>query len=830
MITVNNELAEPLVRQKSAKLKIRSSSDGFICVKSPVFKRPKSLRCQLFVQRLFSLDGITSADITPHRSACRISYDALAMDTTSICAEIQKGLDTSPSDPTHPPPIRGIHSDPTTKSITLRRLGKIISCWKIMHQLPGRIRFRHPLLLHNFPCCQHIEKALFNTVGVNKYKANPTTGTVLILFDEEKVPLDQLVRVLENSISLLKRNGRNMVMPQLVFAANTTSLLLSILSTSFFTVLLPLNAALVFYTAIPSLKGALRCIFKEKRVGVDILDSVVTMSCLLTGEVFAAALMVWCLSIGKTIMDKTAGHSQRLLTDAFGKQPVFAWLRKNGQETQVPVNSLQRGDIIVVNTGETIPVDGEVVYGEAMVDQHALTGESAPVEKTPGDPCSGSTVLMAGLLHIRVNETGENTVAAKIIKIITQSVNYKVRVQSIGEKIADKAVIPTLGLAILGYFTAGHSSAMAIINSDFGTGIRVAAPTALLASLIVAAKKGVLVKKGSALEYLSQVKTFIFDKTGTLTQEVPEVREIICSNGKFSPRDVLFYAAIAEQKFTHPIARAILKKAEKDNIRLETKDNTKYNIGFGVEVKYNGNIIKVGSHKYMAKENINIPTSIHKEIKQIHRKGGSAVMVAVDDYFAGVIELESSHRAEAYDVIQGLRFRGVEDIVLISGDHEAPTKALAGKLGIDQYYSEILPADKQQYVKKFQSKGHSVAMVGDGINDAPALSTADVSISLRGASDIAVDVADVVLMDGDLRKITSLYDVSDNLRRNVRRSMAFIAIPNSFCILGALGGFFGLTASLIMNNGANFLATLNGTLPLGMALNDEEEDICGKKS
>ncbi|MDO9540737.1 MAG: HAD-IC family P-type ATPase [Kiritimatiellia bacterium] len=339
-----------------------------------------------------------------------------------------------------------------------------------------------------------------------------------------------------------------------------------------------------------------------------------------------------------------------------------------------------------------------------------------------------------------------------------------------------------------------------------------------------------MVKKGSALEYLSQVKTFIFDKTGTLTHEVPEVREIICSNGKFSPHDVLFYAAIAEQKFTHPIAKAILKKAEEDNIRLEAKDNTKYNIGFGVEVKYNGNIIKVGSHRYMAKENINIPTSIHKKIEQIHRKGGSAVMVAVDDYFAGVIELESSHRAEAYDVIQGLRLRGVDDIVLISGDHEAPTKALAGKLGIDQYYSEILPADKQQYVQKFQSKGRPVAMVGDGINDAPALSEADISISLRGASGIAVDVADVVLMDGGLGKITSLYDISDNLRMNIRRSMALIAIPNSFCILGALGGFFGLTASLIMNNGANFLATLNGTLPLGMALNDEEEDICGKKS
>jgi len=810
-------------------LKVLRSFEGYLRVKAKVFSNPKSSRCKKLLQRIFSLEGIQKVKINSFLSTCLINYDPFILKETSILAVIEKDEQSQKSHGSLSSPFDFTELGIATKEIKFSRLGKLVSNWEIVHQIPGRLRLNHPLLYRSRLYCQHIEKLLFNTVGIEKYRSNPTTSTVLIIYDETKITPEQLLHMLEMTLNKARRKVRGKDNPQLEFAISTASLGLAAVGTYAVPALLPLNLVLVYFTAKPSFKGALHCIFKERRIGVDILDSVITLLCLLTGEVFAAALMVWCLSIGKTILDKTSDQSRKLLTEAFGKQPNFAWLLKDGQEIQVPVDSLQPGNIIVVNTGEQIPVDGQVVNGEAMVDQHALTGESAPVEKRPDDWCYAATVLLAGMLQVSVKKAGENTTASKIKRIIERSANYKVKVQSVGEKIADRAVLPTLGLASLGYLTAGQGGALAIINCDYGTGIRVAAPTALLASLIIAAKNGILVKKGQVLEDLSQVKTFIFDKTGTLTHGTPEVKEIICNDGKFKPQDVLFYAAIAEQKFTHPIAKAILKKAEECNVDLEKRDNTKYNIGFGIEVELNGNIIKVGSQRYMARENIGIPSFIHKKLKTIRLKGGSAVMVAVDNVLAGAIELESSRRAEAYDVIQGLRKRGVEDIVLISGDHEAPTKSMAEKLGIDTFYSEVLPQDKLRYVKMFQGKSKKVAMVGDGINDSPALSRADVSISLRGASDIAVDVANVVFMDGDLNKINLLYDISNNLRSNVRRSLALIAIPNTICILGAMFGMFGLGHSLVFNNGANFIATINGSLPLGKAFDDKDEELYAPK-
>ncbi|MBE3127076.1 MAG: heavy metal translocating P-type ATPase [Candidatus Atribacteria bacterium] len=812
-------------------VKVLRSFEGYLRVKAKVFRNPKSPKGKKLLQRIFSLEGIEKVKINFFLSTCLINYNPYVLREASILAIMGKGYVEQRQDPKDlPSPFDFTVLGRAIKEIKFSRLGKLVSNWEIVHKIPGRVRLNHPLLYRSRLYCQHIEKLLFNTVGIEKYKSNSTTSTVLIIYDETKITLEQLLPMLEMTLNKARRKVRGKDFLQPEFAIITASLGLAAVGTYAVPALLPFSMLLVYFTAMPSLKGALHCLFKERRIGVDILDSIITILCLLTGEVFAAALMVWCLGIGKTILDKTSDQSRKLLTEAFGKQPNFAWLFKDNQEIQVSIDSLRPEDIVVVNTGEQIPIDGQVHNGEAMVDQHSLTGESAPVEKRTGDLCYASTVILAGMLYISVKESGESTTASKIKKIIEQTANYKVKAQSVGEKIADQAVIPTLGLASLGYMTGGQGAALAIINCDFGTGIRVAAPTALLASLIVSAKNGILVKKGQVLEDLCGVKTFIFDKTGTLTHEVPEVKEIICNDGKFRPQDVLFYAAIAEQKFTHPIAKAILKKAEECNVKMEKRDDTKYDIGFGIKVTLNGNIIKVGSQRYMDRENIDIPTFIHKQLETIRIKGGSSVMVAVDNVLAGAIELESSHRAEAYDVIQGLRRRGVQDIALISGDHEAPTKMLAEKLGIDTVYSEVLPQDKLRYVKMFQGKGKKVAMVGDGINDAPALSRADVSISLRGASDIAVDVADVLFMDGNLNKINLLYDISNNLKKNVRRSFALIVIPNSICILGAMFGVMGLSHSLILNNGANFIATLNGALPLGKAFDDKDREFYAPKN
>src|SRR5260370_4359118 len=277
-------------------------------------------------------------------------------------------------------------------------------------------------------------------------------------------------------------------------------------------------------------------------------------------SIFPGAVLCWCLSFGRVLVKRTQDNSKKLLLNAFGKQPRYVWLYRNGVEVQVSLDKLQKGDVIVVNTGEVVPVDGHVVEGMAMIDQHALTGESTPAEKGVGDKVFASTLMVAGKVFVSVEKSGTDTASAKISQILNDSAGYKLSSQHKGERLADRAVIPTLAVGALGMATMGPFGAVAVLNSDFGTGIRMAAPLAMLSSLALCANKGILVKDGRALELMNEIDTVLFDKTGTLTRERPEVGRIIAAEG-FDPDQILLYATAAEKRFHHPIALAILHKA-----------------------------------------------------------------------------------------------------------------------------------------------------------------------------------------------------------------------------------------------------------------------------
>ena len=351
-----------------------------------------------------------------------------------------------------------------------------------------------------------------------------------------------------------------------------------------------------------------------------------------------------------------------------------------------------------------------------------------------------------------------------------------------------------------------------------------AAPIALMAVLAQAAQHAIIIKNSSVLEKLSDMDAVIFDKTGTLTNEVPEVGIVISSDARFTEDDVLAYVAGAESKFSHPIARAIVEEAEARGLTLPFIDDSSCHIGYGVEADVDRGNLKVGSLRYMERAGVPISRDLAKKIENLHKEGKSVVFAAMDDRLIGIIELRTSQRVEAVKVIENLKKRNIQHIYLMSGDHEAATKAMAEKLGIDNYFAEVLPEDKAKYVKKLQDQGLKVAMVGDGINDTVALSQADFSISLRGASEVATDTADIVFMDGDLAKFELLFEISDNLRKNVRRSFALIVVPNTLAIVGAMFGVVGLTSSLILNNGFNFLACMNGMLPYFNVMEEDETE------
>ncbi len=523
--------------------------------------------------------------------------------------------------------------------------------------------------------------------------------------------------------------------------------------------------------------------------------------------------MSWCLSFGRFLVRMTRDNSQKMLINAFGKQPRFAWLCKNGIEVQVPAEKLHKGDIVVVHTGEVVPVDGQVVEGLAMIDQQTLTGEATPAEKGAGDRVFAATILVGGKVCVAVERSGSETASAQISQILAQTAGHTLSTQHKGERLADKAVLPTLAAGAVGMATMGPVGAVAVLNSDLGTGIRMAAPLAMLSSLALCASRGILVKDGRALELMNQIDTVLFDKTGTLTHDRPEVGRVIAQDG-FTPEQVLSFAAAAERRFHHPIALAILHHAETRKLALPATDDTQFKIGYGISVQIGSLTVRVGSKRFLEMERVMIPDGVVADLDLAHREGNTMVLVAVNDRLGGAIELRAAVRPEVGAIIRGLRQRGINQIAIVSGDHEAPTRKLAESLGTDRYFAQVLPADKASYVEQLQKEGRKVCFVGDGINDSIALKQADVSISLRGASSIATDTAQIVFLEQGLSKLCDLRDIARDLDRNVSRSWSMIVAPNVTNIIGVFTMGFGIMASVITNNVSALAALANGLLPL----------------
>jgi heavy metal translocating P-type ATPase len=767
--------------------------------------------------RAFQARGVSQVAIDPSQHTAEVVLDSPLQPRDVRLAELAKLL-SSPyvtAGPGAALVLPDYLAESPDKSVRLQRYGNVLSTWTVRHELPGRLRLHNAALVRRRELSQAIERELLNAFGVDRYKADEFTGTLLVHFDPKRIKKHQIIELLEVALG---RAGRSPLTPvELDLPICTASVLLAITSTYFIPALAPVSAAVFLYSVIPSFKNAYQVLFKEKRLGVDVLDALVVLTCFATNKILPGTVLGVTLGLARKLVQRTEDNSKKILASVFGKQPRFVWLLFEGaQEVETPLEKLKLGDIIVVHTGETVPVDGEVVSGMAMVDQHTLTGESAPVEKIKGDKVLASTTLIAGKVNVAVTSAGEDTTSAKLARILNDTAGYKLRSQSQGEELADRAVLPTLALGALGLATTGVPGATAVVNCDLGTGIRMAAPIAMLSSLTLSAEHGVLVKDGRALELLRDVDTFLFDKTGTLTRERPEVGRIL-TYGKHSEREILRWAAAAEHKFSHPIAKAIVEQARAQNLDLPALDDSKYQVGYGIKVQVDGHTVRVGSARYMTHEGLDMPPELAREQELAHDEGNSLVMVGVDAAIGGAIELRAAARPEAEAVIAGLRARGAKHLAIISGDHELPTRKLAERLGMDRYFAEVLPEDKANYVELLQKEGRKVCFIGDGVNDSIALKKANVSISLRGASSVATDTAQVVFMEDSLTKLLQLHDVSEDLRRNIRTSWGLIVVPNIICIAGAFFAGFGVMHSMIFNQIGGMLAVGNGLLPLRKA-------------
>ncbi len=738
--------------------------------------------------------------------------DGRACDTDPSSGSHHSGHDASPAVSTNlRVPPASIARD-SQGAVRYYRYHTIVTGWQIKSELPGRLRVKNPVLFRKRPLCQAIERELMCVLGIDKFSTNSITCTVLVNYDTKQLNRAQVIEILDAALADATQPS-TMDPLDVHLPICTASIPLAAYSQFMAPALLPAAALLYAYTSIPTLKEARRVFVEEKRIGVDALDAVVMVGCLGTMSIFPGAVCCWCLSFGRFLVKQSRDRSQQLMLSAFGKQPRYVWLCRDGIEVQVPAEKLEKGDVIAVYTGEVVPVDGHVVEGMAVIDQHALTGESTPAEKGVGDRVFASTLLVGGEIKVTVEMSGSETASAKIGRILSDTAGYKMVSQHKGERLADRAVLPTLGVGALGMATMGPIGAVAVLNSDLGTGIRMAAPLAMLSSLTLCASKGILVKDGRALEMMNQVDTVLFDKTGTLTRERPEVGRIIASAG-WDSNQILAFAAAAERKFHHPIALAILHKAKELGLALPTTDETQYKVGYGISVQIGGRTVRVGSERFLHSEGIEISPEVRQALAEAHLEGHTMVMVAAGDRLGGALELRAAVRPEVREIIRGLREREIKHIAIISGDHEVPTRRLAESLGMDRYFAQVLPADKADYVAKLQAEGCKVCFVGDGINDSIALKKADVSISLRGASSIATDTAQVVFLEGGLSKLCDLKDIAHDLDRNVNRSWSMILAPNIMNMVGVFTMGFGIMTSVVTNNVSALAALANGLLPL----------------
>lgn len=554
----------------------------------------------------------------------------------------------------------------------------------------------------------------------------------------------------------------------------------------------------LFYLCLPFLVHGYHEWTRKRTISIGTLGFVVTIMLLALQQFFAMSVFLTLYYAGKIILLNAQNGAQKQLRSIVGELPRTVWVDINGVELETPFHDLQRGNVVVVHAGEIIPIDGVITAGSGSVDQHGLTGEAPPVEKIIGDTVLAFTMLLDGRLWIRVETTGNETVAAHIADVRNRAANVPFTLQTRGETAAKRTAQPNLALGAVTWTLLGPASATAVLLVSLGYHIRSVAPLSVLNFLNIASARRILVKDGRALEALRKVDMVVFDTSDIVTHAELTVAAIYPCAG-YDANDVLRDAATAEFRQTHPIARAILREAQTRHQPTRGGEHALYKMGYGISLTLEGTQIRVGSARFMEFLKIEMPAGIRAIHAERHAQGASLVYVAVNGTLTGAVELHPTMRPELPHIIRALRQRGMR-IAILSGDRVQPTARLAQELGIDRFFADILPQQKAAVIAQLQQEGRTVCFVGDGIHDAIALKQANVSISRRGATTIAMDTAQIVLLDAHLQRLPAVFDIAHALDRNIQTLLGFSILPGIIALGGVYLLNFGiLTAILIYN-------------------------------
>ncbi len=547
----------------------------------------------------------------------------------------------------------------------------------------------------------------------------------------------------------------------------------------------------------------------QRKIEVPVLDATAIGVSMFRGDISTAGSVMFLLGIGEILEEWTHKKSVDDLARSMSLNISRVWLCNDGQEMLVPTTKIQTGDLVRVHMGNMVPFDGTVAEGEAMVNQASLTGESEPVRKYIESTVYAGTVVEEGELTIRVKETNGSSKFDKIVTMIEESEKLKSGLESKAEHLADRLVPYTLlGTGITYLLTRNMTKAISVLMVDFSCALKLAMPISVLSAIREASNYHVTVKGGRYLEAMAEADTIVFDKTGTLTKAQPTVKQVVAFNG-MSENELLRIAACLEEHFPHSMAKAVVQAAiDRHLVHEELHSKVEYIVAHGISSKINDKKVVIGSYHFVFEdEKCAVPDGMMEAFDKLPSEC-SHLFMAIDHELAAVICIEDPLREEAAAVVRKLKETGISKVVMMTGDSDRTAKAIAARVGVDEYYSEVLPEDKASFVEEEKKAGRKVIMIGDGINDSPALSAADIGIAISDGAEIAREIADITVGADSLNELVTLKLISDGLMKRIHKNYRFIVGFNTGLIVLGVAGILQPATSALLHNTSTLMIGL----------------------
>ena len=699
----------------------------------------------------------------------------------------------------------------------------------VVSDAAGRIRLHAPWFRGDSRRAVAIEDAVEQVIGVRAVHAYPRTASIVIWYSPKRCERSELFTAIETAAGLPRelvpvRTPRSADIANAdVLRMTVGGLALALLGIRRYVFARPpllgpssrlAATGVTIFTGYPFLRGALRTLRGGRSAGTDLLVSAATIASLVLRENVVALTVLWLLNIGEYLQDLTLRRTRRAIANLLQGNQDTTWVRlADGTEVEMATAELRVGDEVVIHDQVALPIDGVIVDGDAIVDQSAITGENLPVAVSADTRVYAGSVVMRGRLVVRAEAVGSETTIGRIIARVEEAQHDRAAIQTVGESFSRRFVPASFLLSAATLLvTRDVRRAMTMLLVACPCAVGLSTPTAISAAIGNGARRGILIKGGSHLEQAGRVDAIVFDKTGTLTIGRPVVTNLVAFHKDWEPEQVLAYAASSEIHSRHPLAEAVIRSTQERHIEIPPHEECEVLVGLGMRTWADGRTLLLGSPSLLRQEKVRVTKKATEWVDTLRRQSETPLLLAVDGKLVGLISLRDEIRPEAVEVLQRLRANGVRRIVMLTGDHPDAAAAVAERLGITEWRAEVLPDDKLEMVRLLRDEGHTVAMVGDGVNDAPALAEADIGIAMGlGGTDVAVETADVALASDDLSRLLDVRDLGGRAVDVIRQNYAMAIAVNAIGLVIGAGGALSPVLAAVLHNASSVAVVANSS-------------------